>query len=85
MSSEKIIDEALFLKEFNEILLDRNYNLLLRLIHLYQENNLTIDPETMALVSEVRKTLGMKRSLSPNHKQPFKIPEGSTEPKIDVN
>jgi hypothetical protein len=46
-----------------EQLLETSQNLLLRPIKKCAENDISIDNETMALVAEVRKTLGLIQSL----------------------
>jgi hypothetical protein len=62
------------LKELNEFLLDKNHNLLLRLIKQCKVKKISVDVETMTLVCEVRRTLGMIHNFSPTFKHPNTTP-----------
>jgi hypothetical protein len=88
MSLENLINEVLRIKGINEQLLDTSYNLLFRLIKKSKENNIPIDVETIALITEVRKTLGEIHNPIKNHpfsptdfQQRNKTPDDETEPK----
>jgi hypothetical protein len=52
------------------------------LIKQYKEKNISVDAETMALVTEVRKPLGMTHKFLPNIKHSNGISRDSTELKI---
>jgi uncharacterized protein YlaN (UPF0358 family) len=82
MSLDTEINDIISLKNLNEELLDKSYNLLSRIIHFSKKNNLSVEPETLALVSEVSKTLGKMHRLSTRNKHPNITPDDSTEPKI---
>ena len=49
------------------------------MIKQYKEKNISVDAETMALVTEVRKSLGMIHKFSPNIKHSNEISRDSTE------
>jgi len=49
--------ELLRLKALNDRLLDANHNLLVRLVNLSGKSGISLDAETLALVSEVRSVL----------------------------
>lgn len=79
MNLENLIDETVRIKGLNEQLLDTSYNLLFRLIRKCKENDIPIDSETIALVTEVRKTLGLIHCSPPKSKHPFSTPDDETE------
>lgn len=70
--------ELLRLKGLNDRLLDANHNLLLRLIGANQKRGLPLDPEMLALVSEVSKTLRLIATPT-EPKQPTETTEGATK------
>ena len=67
----------------NEKLLDANNNLLLRNIAFCKRNHLAIEPETLALLAEVRHILS--NIASPTKMKRFNSPtRDETEPKVGL-